>query len=49
MKIFLVTLFFFIVEYIILKQFVKLLRVKYTYLLTKTFNSTTTLYHITNQ
>ena len=30
-KIFLVTLFFFIVEYIILKQFVKLLRVKYTY------------------
>ena len=34
LKILLVTLLFFIVEYIFLKQFVKLLMVKYTYLLT---------------
>ena len=33
LKILLVTLLFFIVEYIFLKQFVKLLMVKYTYLL----------------
>ena len=33
LKILLVTFLFFIVEYIFLKQFVKLLMVKYTYLL----------------
>ena len=33
LKILLVTLLFFIVEYIFLKQFVKLLMVRYTYLL----------------
>ena len=34
LKMLLVTLLFFIFEYIFLKQFVKLLMVKYTYLLT---------------
>ena len=34
LNILLVTLLFFIVDYIFLKQFVKLLMVKYTYLLT---------------
>ena len=34
LKILLVNLLFFIVEYIFLKQFVKLLMVRYTYLLT---------------
>ena len=35
LKMLLVTLLFFILEYIFFKQFVKLLMVKYTYLLTK--------------
>ena len=34
LKILLVTLLFFIVEYIFFKQFVKLMMVKYTYILT---------------